>query len=99
MTFSSAICKRRVKVYSTSWILFHQQKTRYLSYTGYHDVSIRFPLVTSTVQGGEAHLHAGVVYSRDERNFHWRKIFYNYMQQLEHTNMNIQLEKMVQTKW
>ncbi len=55
--------------------------------TGYHDVSIGFPFVTSTVQGGEAHgnpVQAGVVYTGNAGNRHRRKI--SYTRHLQNTH-------------
>lgn len=59
-------------------------------YKRYHDVSIWFPLVSSTVQGGKGHARAGVVCTGDERNCLWKKVFYNYMQQLQPKNKHAQ---------
>lgn len=66
MIFWSTICERRVNkkchVLKCDTNTERDQRAFVIN-RGYHDVSIRFPLVTSTVQHGE-----GVVYTGHGRN-------------------------------
>lgn len=57
----------------------------FVAYIGYHDVAIRLPLVTSTVQCGEGNTQGRVVCSGDGRT---RMLFYNDMQHLQYTNIH-----------
>lgn len=87
MIFWSAICKRTVKKKCVTVNVMPSATHVLVVCIGYHDFSIWFPVVSSTVQGGKGHTSAGVVHTGDERNCPWRKIFYNYMQQLQHKNI------------
>lgn len=69
MSFWSAICKKGRNTYlmTTSHTDTKCKIHHLVTVSGYHDASVCFCSVTSTVQGGEGHTHAGEVHTGDGR--------------------------------